>query len=101
MAGQPILVTRAAGFIGFHVAQRLAASGRAVIGIDNLNAYYDPALKEARLAELARFDTFRFHKLDLNDRDGMPATFQDIQKPRNVGIDIVVRRRLVYASSSS
>jgi UDP-glucuronate 4-epimerase len=77
MAGPPILVTGAAGFIGFHVAQRLAASGRAVIGIDNLNEYYDPALKEARLAELARFDTFRFHKLDLNDRDGMAALFRD------------------------
>src|SRR6202163_4990593 len=77
MAGPPILGTRAAGFIGFHVAQRLAASGRAVIGIDNLNEYYDPALKEARLAELARFDTFRFHKLDLNDRDGMAVLFRD------------------------
>jgi UDP-glucuronate 4-epimerase len=77
MASPPILVTGAAGFIGFHVAQRLAASGRAVIGIDNLNAYYDPALKQARLGELARFDTFRFHKLDLNDRDGMAALFRE------------------------
>jgi UDP-glucuronate 4-epimerase len=75
MAAEPILVTGAAGFIGFHVAQRLAASGRAVIGIDNLNAYYDPALKQARLAELARTDAFRFHKLDLKDRDGVAALF--------------------------
>ena len=75
MAAEPILVTGAAGFIGFHVARRLAASGRAVIGIDNLNAYYDPALKQARLAELARSDAFRFHKLDLNDRDAMAALF--------------------------
>jgi UDP-glucuronate 4-epimerase len=77
MAAEPILVTGAAGFIGFHVAQRLAASGRAVIGIDNLNAYYDPALKQARLAELARFDNFRFRKLDLKDRDGMAALFAE------------------------
>src|ERR1700681_2061596 len=77
MAGPPILGTRAAGFIGFHVAQRLAAGGRAVVGIDNLNAYYDPALKQARLAELARVDTFRFHKLDLNDRYRMPALFRE------------------------
>jgi UDP-glucuronate 4-epimerase len=77
MAAEPILVTGAAGFIGFHVAQRLAASGRAVIGIDNLNAYYDPALKQARLAELARFDCFRFRKLDLKDRDGMAALFAE------------------------
>jgi UDP-glucuronate 4-epimerase len=77
MAAEPILVTGAAGFIGFHVAQRLAASGRAVIGIDNLNAYYDPALKQARLAELARCDAFRFHKLDLKDRDGVAALFAE------------------------
>jgi UDP-glucuronate 4-epimerase len=77
MAVPPILVTGAAGFIGFHVARRLLADGRTVVGIDNLNAYYDPALKRARLAELARFDTFRFEKLDLADRDGMAALFRD------------------------
>jgi UDP-glucuronate 4-epimerase len=77
MAAQPILVTGAAGFIGFHVSRLLAERGRAVIGIDNLNAYYDPALKQARLAELARFDAFRFRKLDLKDRDGMAALFAE------------------------
>jgi UDP-glucuronate 4-epimerase len=77
MADRQILVTGAAGFIGFHVAQRLAASGRGVLGIDNLNAYYDPALKIARLAELAHFDSFRFQKLDLGDRDGMAALFRE------------------------
>jgi UDP-glucuronate 4-epimerase len=77
MADAPILVTGAAGFIGFHVAQRLSAGGRGVIGIDNLNAYYDPQLKQARLAELARFDSFGFRKLDLNDRDGMAALFKE------------------------
>jgi UDP-glucuronate 4-epimerase len=79
MAAEPILVTGAAGFIGFHVAQRLAASGRAVIGIDNLNAYYDPALKQARLAELARFDSFHFRKLDLKDRDAVAALFAEFR----------------------
>ena len=77
MAAEPILVTGAAGFIGFHVARRLAASGHGVIGIDNLNAYYDPALKQARLAELARHDAFRFHKLDLDDRDGVAVLFAE------------------------
>jgi UDP-glucuronate 4-epimerase len=77
MAALPILVTGAAGFIGFHVAQRLLADGRSVIGIDNLNAYYDPKLKQARLAELGRHGAFRFHKLDLNDRDGMAALFAE------------------------
>jgi len=77
MASAPILVTGAAGFIGFHVAQRLLADGRAVVGIDNLNAYYDPGLKEARLAELRHREQFRFHKLDLNDRNGMAALFAE------------------------
>src|SRR5579871_6281198 len=77
MADRQILVTGAAGFIGFHVAHRLAASGRGVVGIDNVNAYYDPALKAARLAELARFDSFQFQKLDLSDHEGMAALFRE------------------------
>jgi len=77
MAVSPILVTGAAGFIGFHVAQRLLAGGRAVLGIDNLNAYYDPALKRARLAELARSSGFHFEKRDLADRDGTAALFKE------------------------
>lgn len=75
MSDEPILVTGAAGFIGFHVAQRLLAAGRAVIGLDNLNAYYGPELKQARLAELSRQRGFRFVKLDLADRDGTAALF--------------------------
>jgi UDP-glucuronate 4-epimerase len=75
MPAPPILVTGAAGFIGFHVARRLLEDGRDVIGADNLNAYYDPKLKQARLAQLARYDKFRFYKLDLADRDGMAALF--------------------------
>ncbi len=77
MAAQPILVTGAAGFIGFHVARRLLEQGRVVIGVDNLNAYYDPALKEARLAELGRSEAFSFRKLDLKDRDGVAALFAE------------------------
>ena len=72
---EPILVTGAAGFVGYHVSRRLLDSGRSVIGIDNLNAYYDPALKDARLAELAKFDGFRFVRLDLADGAGMAALF--------------------------
>ncbi len=77
MPAPPILVTGAAGFIGFHVARVLLEGGRDVVGIDNLNAYYDPRLKQARLAELASCDRFRFYKLDLVDRDGMAALFAD------------------------
>jgi UDP-glucuronate 4-epimerase len=75
MPADPILVTGAAGFIGFHVARRLAGGGRPVIGLDNLNAYYDPALKQARLDELAKEKNFRFIRLDLADRAGMAALF--------------------------
>ena len=77
----PILVTGAAGFIGFHVARRLLENGRKVVGLDNLNAYYDPKLKDARLAELAKFDGFRFVKLDLADRAGMAALFAEHRFP--------------------
>jgi UDP-glucuronate 4-epimerase len=77
MAAEPILVTGAAGSIGFHVARRLVEQGRPIIGVDNLNAYYDSALKEARLAELARSEAFSFRKLDLKDRDGVAALFAD------------------------
>jgi UDP-glucuronate 4-epimerase len=75
MPAPPILVTGAAGFIGFHVARRLLEDGRDVVGTDNLNAYYDPKLKEARLAQLAPYDKFQFYKLNLADRDGMAALF--------------------------
>ena len=70
-----VLVTGAAGFIGFHVATRLLARGDAVIGLDNLNAYYDVGLKHARLARLSREAGFSFQKLDLTDRAGMDDLF--------------------------
>ena len=68
-----ILVTGAAGFIGMHVTQALLARGDAVLGIDNLNDYYDVALKEARLAQLTPQAGFAFRKLDIADRDAMLA----------------------------
>jgi UDP-glucuronate 4-epimerase len=81
MSDGPILVTGAAGFIGFHVARRFLENGRKVVGLDNLNAYYDPKLKDARLAKLAKFDGFRFAKLDLADRAGMAALFAEHRFP--------------------
>jgi UDP-glucuronate 4-epimerase len=70
-----ILVTGAAGFIGLHVAERLLAAGHQVTGLDNLNDYYDPALKQARLARLRDRPGFAFQRLDLADGAGMRALF--------------------------
>jgi UDP-glucuronate 4-epimerase len=72
---EPILVTGAAGFIGFHLARRLLADGWTVHGLDNLNNYYDPRLKEARLGELRASANFRFEKCDLADRSAVAAVF--------------------------
>lgn len=77
MSERPILVTGAAGFIGFALARRLLEGGRAVVGVDSINSYYDPALKEARLAVLRQFKDFTFHRVDLADRSAAAAIFRD------------------------
>ncbi|QLF94491.1 NAD-dependent epimerase [Pseudomonas sp. ABC1] len=73
------LVTGAAGFIGMYTAKRLLEQGEEVVGLDNLNDYYDPVLKEYRLAQLAPHPNFRFVKMDLADRDGMAQLFKSEQ----------------------
>src|ERR1700722_16892016 len=70
-----ILVTGAAGFIGYHVSQGLLARGDEVVGLDNMNDYYDPRLKMSRLELLLRHENFRFVKLDLVDRGGIESLF--------------------------
>jgi UDP-glucuronate 4-epimerase len=69
------LVTGAAGFIGFHVARQLLAEGHNVVGLDNLNSYYDPALKRARLNILREESRFAFVQIDLADRAAMASLF--------------------------
>ena len=78
----PILVTGCAGFIGMHCAERLLARGETVVGIDNLNAYYDPALKEARLARLTPHPRFSFERLDVANRAGLAALFARVRPVR-------------------
>ena len=90
-----ILVTGAAGFIGFHLSRRLLAEGYSVYGIDNLNAYYDPALKRARLAQLESHPAFQFQRLDLADRAGMEALFSRL--PFAVVINLAAQAGVRYS----
>jgi len=81
MTTDAVLVTGAAGFIGFHVAERLLSEGRNVVGLDNINNYYDPRLKDARLDLLKQHANFTFVKLDLTDREGIKSLFEQNQFP--------------------
>ena len=80
-----ILVTGGAGFIGHHVTRALLERGEQVIGLDNLNGYYDPALKRARLGQLAGYRGYRFIEADVTDRSGLAALFE-----AEPGIDRIV-----------
>jgi len=102
----PVLVTGAAGFIGFHLAARLLDAGVAVVGVDNVNAYYDVRLKETRLAALTGRPGFRFERVDLADRGAMAALF-DACKPRRVvnlaaqaGVRYSIENPHAYADSN-
>lgn len=78
------LVTGVAGFIGFHVARHLLSRGEAVIGIDNINDYYDPLLKEARLSNLKAERNFRFYRADISDRAAMVELFKKHENVTNI-----------------
>jgi UDP-glucuronate 4-epimerase len=103
MADNRVLVTGAAGFIGFHVARRFLESGRAVVGVDSMDPYYDPALKEARRNELAKFPAFEFHRLDLADRARAAPLFADYRFPLVVHLaaQAGVRHSLVHPHAYS
>jgi UDP-glucuronate 4-epimerase len=77
MSQDAVLITGAAGFIGFALARHLLVAGRAVVGVDSINNYYDPALKKARLAVLNEFDKFSFHKVDLAERHAVERIFAE------------------------
>ncbi len=81
MKDETVLVTGAAGFIGFHVAERLLSSGRKVVGLDSVNDYYDPALKRARLDILKAQSNFTFVKSDLADREATKSLFAQHRFP--------------------
>ena len=100
------LVTGAAGFIGFHVSQRLCEAGHQVIGIDNLNDYYDVNLKLARLKELESQDLFSFVKLELTDRLGVEQLFSQekfnrvIHLAAQAGVRYSIDNPMAYADSN-
>lgn len=92
-----IIVTGAAGFIGFHVASRLIERGQAVIGVDNLNDYYDPALKQARLDRLSGHNGFTFRRLDISDKDavlGLAKEFPEVTEIVHLAAQAGVRYSL-------
>ncbi|OIO74532.1 MAG: hypothetical protein AUJ57_02090 [Zetaproteobacteria bacterium CG1_02_53_45] len=102
----PVLVTGAAGFIGMHVCQQLLARGLNVIGIDNLNDYYEVSLKHARLERLQGLDGFAFIGMDIADREAMAELFA-LHKPSRVihlaaqaGVRYSLENPLAYADSN-
>ncbi|MEO1089771.1 MAG: NAD-dependent epimerase/dehydratase family protein [Pseudomonadota bacterium] len=78
-ATKPVLITGAAGFVGFHCSRALLQYGRQVVGVDNLNDYYDPSLKLARVTELTNQPSFRFERLDLADTAAVAALFAAVE----------------------
>lgn len=100
-----ILITGAAGFIGFHLSRKLCNEGYRVIGIDNINNYYDIDLKNARLAQLDKEDLFSFHKLDLGDKKSLDFLFhkEKFEYVVNLAAQAGVRYSLVnpYAYTES
>lgn len=94
------LVTGAAGFIGLHVCLRLLARGDSVIGLDNLNDYYDVALKHARLGLLKSYKTFNFHRLDVADREGMQSFFAQVKAKPDRVIHLAAQAGVRYSISN-
>ena len=90
------LVTGAAGFIGFYTARRLCEMGHEVVGLDNLNNYYDPKLKHARLEQLKPYGNFHFVKMNLADREGIASLFKEekFQRVIHLGAQAGVRYSL-------
>ena len=94
------LVTGAAGFIGMHVCLRLLARGDSVIGLDNLNDYYDVALKHARLERLKTNKTFNFHRMDVADRKGMQKFFTQVNVKSDRVIHLAAQAGVRYSISN-
>lgn len=103
---EKILITGAAGFIGFHLTTLLLDSNYQVIGVDNLNTYYDPKLKEDRLSLLQKYDNFTFHKMDLKDKPSVDNIFNQyhldyvINLAAQVGVRYSIENPYAYVDSN-
>ena len=86
MNSSKILITGAAGFIGYHLCQSLLKDGYDVLGIDNLNNYYDTDLKKARLEQLKQFKSFTFNKVDIADRESLTKSFKSFDPQKIVNL---------------
>lgn len=101
-----ILVTGAAGFIGYFLSLRLLEAGEQVYGIDSLNSYYDVALKQGRLAQLESFEKFTFEKMDLSDRSAIATLFAQnefscvVNLAAQAGVRYSLENPLAYADSN-
>lgn len=101
-----LLITGAAGFIGFHLAKKRLEMGDAVVGVDNLNDYYDVSLKEARLQQLLQYDSFTFEKVDIADRRLVPALFgkyrftKVVNLAAQAGVRYSIENPLAYIDSN-
>lgn len=102
-----VIITGAAGFIGYHVCSALLARGQDVVGVDNLNDYYDPALKQSRLERLSRSPRFAFEKLDVSDHQALrsrfaewPSTTGVIHLAAQAGVRHSLEDPFVYVSSN-
>lgn len=106
LAANRVLVTGAAGFIGYHFSKRLLDDGVEVAGLDNLNDYYDPAIKHARLSHLAARRGFTFHQGDLADRERVAALFAQVRPTivihlaAQAGVRYSVDNPFAYADSN-
>jgi UDP-glucuronate 4-epimerase len=102
-----LLITGSAGFIGYHLAERMLAAGHRVIGIDNLNNYYDVALKRARLGQLERHNAFAFYRVDVGDSEGIaglvdrhPEIDRIVHLAAQAGVRYSLSNPLVYIESN-
>ena len=93
-----MLVTGAAGFIGFHLSRRLLDRGDEVVGVDSLNDYYDVRLKQNRLAQLKSVEGFRFCRMDLADREQTAGLFEAEQF--DVVVNLVILQMTTFGHDS-